>query len=87
MSIFQKILGVKYKAEGKYFNDKYNAIIYANQSNCDYKTVFFAYLKPTFDEIFEGQEAQTLAELHREKKIKIVEFWNRGHYEYLIKSL
>jgi hypothetical protein len=30
---------------------------------------------------------QTLAELHREKKIKIVEFWNRGHYDYLIKSL
>lgn len=30
---------------------------------------------------------QTLVELHREKKIKIVEFWNRGHYEYLIKSL
>lgn len=30
---------------------------------------------------------QTLAESHREKKIKIVEFWNRGHYEYLIKSL
>lgn len=30
---------------------------------------------------------QTLAELHRKKKIKIVEFWNRGHYDYLIKSL
>lgn len=30
---------------------------------------------------------QTLAELYREKKIKIVEFWNRGHYDYLIKSL
>ena len=58
MSIFQKILGVKYKAEGQYFNDKYNAIIYAYQNNCDYKIVFFAYQKTTSDEFFEGQEAQ-----------------------------
>lgn len=58
MNIFQKILGVKYKAEGQYFNDKYNAIIYAYQNNCDYKTVFFAYQKPTSDEFFENQEAQ-----------------------------
>ena len=58
MSIFQKILGVKYKAEGQCFNDKYNAIIYAYQNNCDYKIVFFAYQKPTSDEFFEGQEAQ-----------------------------
>lgn len=71
MSIFQKILGVKYKAEGKYFNDKYNAIIYANQSNCDYKTVFFAYLKPTFDEIFEDQEAQ------REQRDGFKNYWDR----------
>ena len=58
MSIFQKILGVKYKAEGQYFNDKYNAINYADQNSCDCKIVFFAYLKPTSDEIFEDQEAQ-----------------------------
>ena len=58
MSIITKILGLKYKAEGKYFNEKHNAINYADQSNCDYKTVFFAYLKPTSDEIFEAQEAQ-----------------------------
>lgn len=58
MSIFTKILGIKYKAEGRYFSDKYNAIIYAYQNNCDYKIVFFAYQKPTSDEFFEGQEAQ-----------------------------
>ena len=58
MSIFTKILGIKYKAEGRYFSDKYNAIIYAYQNNCDYKIVFFAYQKPTFDELFEDQEAQ-----------------------------
>ena len=58
MSIFQKILGIKYKAEGQYFNEKHNAINYADQNSCDCKIIFFAYQKPTSDEIFEGQEAQ-----------------------------
>ena len=60
MSIFTKILGVKYKAEGQYFNEKHNAINYADQNNCDYKIVFFAYLKPTSDENFESQEAERI---------------------------
>ena len=58
MSIFKKILGIKYKVNGKYFNEKNNAINYYDQNNYDCETKFFAYLKPTFDEIFENQEDQ-----------------------------
>ncbi len=63
MSIFSKLLGIRYKVDNLYFVSEENATTYSDMNNnADVKTKFFCYFKQISDEVFERAEQERISQ-------------------------